>query len=567
VKDKQQEISQAFVSAIRVALAGTLVAGLAASQSVMAFDCTTNPYITFPPVTYTSLRDGLDINDSGCVVFADGNGVYVATASSGKVPCGYTGLILKRGGLTGTGSNYVLIAPRELQRINESGCVAFLADISPLNLNCRPAPLSCGELDPPCMALIAIVPGVVRGRGTGPADCVRRLLFKTTNSGNPTEIFDLDMLETKAPIPSQVPPVLDYRAIAALGDGDGHTDRIAFLGPGALQETQYTDALVGGSAPDGTTYQSGAQFSSVTEGDVAPEAFRARTSSLATRAVVSELHASMTSCATIPGGNAVNSRIDQGCVECFGTADTSVVHYVDKNAGSCSGAGGTTVLVESWMTSATPLAVDTRVQAKLGKYITLDCGELMSFGDGIHPVRVSASQTPSLPPRCGRCTGSSYSVATGVAVFKGTWRPSGGSTIKKAIFVVPSPGRVHVLVQEGDPLPFPQQDKTFVDFGDPRVNLDGTVVFWAHSNMDGCNVGGSGSTLCGGVFVYALGPFLAGLDPYWDLDADGSVGVTDQLILEGMLWGTDGPCGDFNHDGDVGTPDLLDLFAHWGTCP
>ena len=53
-----------------------------------------------------------------------------------------------------------------------------------------------------------------------------------------------------------------------------------------------------------------------------------------------------------------------------------------------------------------------------------------------------------------------------------------------------------------------------------------------------------------------------------DLNGDGSVGVSDLLILLGF-WG---PCekvclGDFDDSGDVGVKDLLVLLGNWGPCP
>ena len=50
-----------------------------------------------------------------------------------------------------------------------------------------------------------------------------------------------------------------------------------------------------------------------------------------------------------------------------------------------------------------------------------------------------------------------------------------------------------------------------------------------------------------------------------DLDNDGSVGTSDLLELFAQ-WGTAGPA-DFNADGIVNTADLLILFANWGPCP
>ena len=56
----------------------------------------------------------------------------------------------------------------------------------------------------------------------------------------------------------------------------------------------------------------------------------------------------------------------------------------------------------------------------------------------------------------------------------------------------------------------------------------------------------------------------------WDLDSNGSVGVSDLLSLLGS-WG---PCppkadcpADFDGNGTIGVPDLLALLANWGPCP
>ncbi len=53
-----------------------------------------------------------------------------------------------------------------------------------------------------------------------------------------------------------------------------------------------------------------------------------------------------------------------------------------------------------------------------------------------------------------------------------------------------------------------------------------------------------------------------------DLNDDGSVGVSDLLILLGF-WGRCSPLclGDFDGDGNVGASDLLILLANWGPCP
>ncbi|MCH8822907.1 MAG: hypothetical protein IH984_05290 [Planctomycetes bacterium] len=52
----------------------------------------------------------------------------------------------------------------------------------------------------------------------------------------------------------------------------------------------------------------------------------------------------------------------------------------------------------------------------------------------------------------------------------------------------------------------------------------------------------------------------------WDLNGDCEVGTQDILALF-ALWGTDpGGPPDFNDDGIVNTSDLLILFANWGPC-
>ena len=52
-----------------------------------------------------------------------------------------------------------------------------------------------------------------------------------------------------------------------------------------------------------------------------------------------------------------------------------------------------------------------------------------------------------------------------------------------------------------------------------------------------------------------------------DLDADGSVGVSDLLSLLAS-WGPCKGCpADFDGNDDVGVSDLLALLANWGPCP
>ncbi|MCH8822948.1 MAG: right-handed parallel beta-helix repeat-containing protein [Planctomycetes bacterium] len=53
----------------------------------------------------------------------------------------------------------------------------------------------------------------------------------------------------------------------------------------------------------------------------------------------------------------------------------------------------------------------------------------------------------------------------------------------------------------------------------------------------------------------------------WDLDGDGSVGISDLLHLFGNWGSNPGNPADFDKDGFVNTNDLLILFANWGPCP
>ncbi len=71
-----------------------------------------------------------------------------------------------------------------------------------------------------------------------------------------------------------------------------------------------------------------------------------------------------------------------------------------------------------------------------------------------------------------------------------------------------------------------------------------------------------GDTNRGAVWVL----FLDGIC-LWDLDANGSVGVSDLCsLLES--WGPCNGCpGDFDDDGSVGASDLLALLINWGPCP
>jgi hypothetical protein len=52
-----------------------------------------------------------------------------------------------------------------------------------------------------------------------------------------------------------------------------------------------------------------------------------------------------------------------------------------------------------------------------------------------------------------------------------------------------------------------------------------------------------------------------------DLTGDGSVDVSDLLVLLGAWGACSGCASDLNGDGFVDVSDLLMLFAAWGTCP
>ena len=52
-----------------------------------------------------------------------------------------------------------------------------------------------------------------------------------------------------------------------------------------------------------------------------------------------------------------------------------------------------------------------------------------------------------------------------------------------------------------------------------------------------------------------------------DFDCDGSVGITDLLMLLGGWGSCAGPPTDIDEDGTVGILDLLTLLANWGMCP
>jgi hypothetical protein len=119
-----------------------------------------------------------------------------------------------------------------------------------------------------------------------------------------------------------------------------------------------------------------------------------------------------------------------------------------------------------------------------------------------------------------------------------------------------------LLSDQGDVLGDPLAIVTGTAVGDPRLAANtsdgGFVVAW----KDNRNLGeGHYDTFVQLVGVAIDSPCVG------DLDCDGSVGVTDFLLLL-AAWGTnpDGP-PDFDGDGDVGINDFLELLARWGPCP
>ncbi len=115
----------------------------------------------------------------------------------------------------------------------------------------------------------------------------------------------------------------------------------------------------------------------------------------------------------------------------------------------------------------------------------------------------------------------------------------------------------------------------YADLGDEVAKLladDGAV-----NDQFGNSVAISGATAIAGAdrdddngdfsgSAYLFDAAAPGMCP-WDLDDDGSVGITDLLALL-AAWGSDpGGPPDFDGDGNVGILDLLTLLANWGPCP
>ncbi len=82
-----------------------------------------------------------------------------------------------------------------------------------------------------------------------------------------------------------------------------------------------------------------------------------------------------------------------------------------------------------------------------------------------------------------------------------------------------------------------------------------------------CGSGIPAPLACGAGNEYRVSIDTAGPCCSGDIDADGTVGVADLLVLL-AAWGPNaGHPADLDHDGTVGLTDLLALLAAWGGCP
>jgi len=96
-------------------------------------------------------------------------------------------------------------------------------------------------------------------------------------------------------------------------------------------------------------------------------------------------------------------------------------------------------------------------------------------------------------------------------------------------------------------------------------------ILLALITVAGCSSGTRYSPITAATRVPSATPVYAGdldFDKYcvYDLNADGKVGTADLLELLAQ-WGTTGPQADFDYNEIVSTTDLLVLQANWGDCP
>ena len=114
----------------------------------------------------------------------------------------------------------------------------------------------------------------------------------------------------------------------------------------------------------------------------------------------------------------------------------------------------------------------------------------------------------------------------------------------------------------------------YADFGDQLAKLladDGvvgdefgfSVAISGTTAIVGANRDDDNGSQSGSAYLFEV---AGTADPCpWDLDGSGSVGTGDLLELFAQ-WGTAGSA-DFDESGVVDTSDLLILFANWGPCP
>ncbi len=137
----------------------------------------------------------------------------------------------------------------------------------------------------------------------------------------------------------------------------------------------------------------------------------------------------------------------------------------------------------------------------------------------------------------------------------GAWSSNAGGPSSGAAYIYRFDADASEWIEQAQVLPEPNAWTNFFGFS---VAIDGeTAVIGAHGE----------DQQRGAAYVFDVA--LNCNCPH-DLDADGSVGVSDLLSLLAD-WG---PCppkadcpADFDDNGNVGVPDLLELLANWGPCP
>jgi hypothetical protein len=103
------------------------------------------------------------------------------------------------------------------------------------------------------------------------------------------------------------------------------------------------------------------------------------------------------------------------------------------------------------------------------------------------------------------------------------------------------------------------------------LKSDGSIVAWGSIGMGGCDDpapnAGYVAVAANNWFPYALKSDVGIVDCEGDVDGNGSVEVTDFLLLL-SAWGPNpGHPADFDGDGVVGVTDLLIVLGNWGLCP